>query len=170
MNWAIGQGSMGGRCERSRGKCRMSSLTSSLLHSQNPFNNSRSSSGVSRSEEKISGDETTTDSSRATGRFLRWVFIAFLPTLKLFSGQRSHGQVAASKCPRLAANRTKRLDERGKKATSAPPANLHPSHYCGDSPNPAQRRSTNDKNPPTAFLNREKAGRPKKPLLTPLSS
>src|SRR5260370_25567991 len=112
MKWGSGQGSMGGRCERSRGKCRMSSLTSSLLHSQKPFNSSRSSSGVSRSEEKIFGDETTTDSSRATGRFLRWVFIAFLPTVKLFSGQRIIVQIAASKGPRSAANPATRLDER----------------------------------------------------------
>jgi hypothetical protein len=83
--------------------------------------NSRSSSGVNRSEEKIAGDETTTDSSRAAGRFLRWVFIAFLPTLSYFSGQRSNGLVAASnKCPRSAANRTKRQGERGKKANYSP--------------------------------------------------
>src|SRR2546421_3622538 len=54
MNWAIGQGSSGGRTARSsEGKWRSNTRTSSLLQSQKLVSNSRSSSGVSRSDEKV---------------------------------------------------------------------------------------------------------------------
>jgi hypothetical protein len=61
MNWAIGQGSSGGRQARnSLGKCRRSTLTSSLLQSQKLVSKSLSSSGVSRSDEKVvKGDSAT---------------------------------------------------------------------------------------------------------------
>src|SRR3954463_4291917 len=54
MNWAIGHGSSGGRLARSSvGKWRSSTRTSSLLQSQKLVSSSRSSSGVSRSDEKV---------------------------------------------------------------------------------------------------------------------
>src|SRR6476469_3105899 len=61
MNWAIGQGSSGGRwaCS-SRGKLRKSTRTSSLLQSQKLVNSSRSSSGVSRSDEKVVNEDSAT--------------------------------------------------------------------------------------------------------------
>src|SRR5262245_35774528 len=93
MNWAIGHGSSGGRCCRSRGKCRISTRTSSLLHSQKPVRSSRSSSGVRRSEEKmvVVGSRTTT-SPCAGGRLRRRGFIAVLPHLGWFSGPGSNGE------------------------------------------------------------------------------
>src|SRR5262249_40652391 len=80
MNWAIGQGSNGGRCERNRGKWRIRTRTNSLLHSQKPVSNSRSSSGVSRSEEKIVGEVKEIEFSGASWRVRRCVFIAVLPS------------------------------------------------------------------------------------------
>src|SRR5215216_6166524 len=53
MNWAIGHGSNGGRLARSSGYCRSSRRTSSLLQSQKAASNSRSSSGVRRSDENV---------------------------------------------------------------------------------------------------------------------
>src|SRR5438477_11754247 len=53
MNWAMGQGSSGGRWARRRGKWRSSTRTNSLLQSQKLVSSSRSSSGVSRSDEKV---------------------------------------------------------------------------------------------------------------------
>src|SRR5437868_1293105 len=53
MKLAMGQGSIGGACWRSSRKCRTISLTNSRLVSQKLFRSSRSSSGVSRSEEKV---------------------------------------------------------------------------------------------------------------------
>ena len=54
MNWAIGQGSSGGLgWPAGRGKWRISTRTSSLLQSQKLVRSSRSSSGVSRSDEKV---------------------------------------------------------------------------------------------------------------------
>ena len=63
MNWAIGQGSRGGLLARRSGKCRTSTRIRSVLQSQNPVSNSRSSSGVRRSEEKavIGGSATGAD-------------------------------------------------------------------------------------------------------------
>src|SRR5262249_17988620 len=82
---AIGQGSMGGRCWRNRGKCRISTRTSSLLQSQKLARSSRSSSGVSRSEEKIVvvGSRVAT-SPCAVERLRRRGFIAVLPNLQEF--------------------------------------------------------------------------------------
>src|SRR5687767_4448016 len=81
MNWAIGHGSSGGRCERSLGKKRMRALTSSLLHSQKIAKSSRSSSGVSKSEEKMVVEVSMTIvlSGAFAGRLRRWVFMAVLP-------------------------------------------------------------------------------------------
>src|SRR5438874_5298302 len=53
MNWAIGHGSKGGRLARNWGNCRSKSRTSSLLQSQKLESNSRSSSGVRRSDENV---------------------------------------------------------------------------------------------------------------------
>src|SRR5262245_43341964 len=53
MNWAIGHGSNGGRLARSSGYCRSSRRTHSLLQSQKAASNSRSSSGVRRSDENV---------------------------------------------------------------------------------------------------------------------
>src|SRR5688572_707873 len=83
MNWAIGHGSSGGRCCRKRGKLRISTRTSSLLHSQKPASNSRSSSGVSRSEEKIVVGARATGSPCAGRRLrVRGFMAAFLWYLK----------------------------------------------------------------------------------------
>ena len=57
MNWAIGHGSSGGRCgPQLVGKWRIRTRTSSLLQSQKLVSSSRSSSGVSRSDEKVVGE------------------------------------------------------------------------------------------------------------------
>src|SRR5688500_9752707 len=53
MNWAIGHGSNGGGLARGGGYCRSSRRTSSLLQSQKAASNSRSSSGVRRSDENV---------------------------------------------------------------------------------------------------------------------
>src|SRR5262249_42497306 len=78
----------GGRCARRRGKCRIMTLTSSLLHSQNDANSSRSSSGVSKSDEKmVVGTTETAESSGAAGwRFRRRAFITVFPFVKLSLG------------------------------------------------------------------------------------
>src|SRR5262249_35751180 len=47
---------------------------------QKPVNSSRSSSGVSRSDEKIVGEEKETEFSGASWRVRRCVFIAVLPS------------------------------------------------------------------------------------------
>src|SRR5262245_37115508 len=61
MNWAIGQGSSGGRLAwSSRLYVRTRTRTSSLLQSQKLVSSSRSSSGVSRSDEKVVRDESAT--------------------------------------------------------------------------------------------------------------
>src|SRR6516164_3528954 len=83
MNWAIGQGSCGGRCERSLGKWRIITLTSSVLQSQKPVNNSRSSSGVNKSEEKMVGVAKETVFPGAARRLRRLAFIAVLPNVDL---------------------------------------------------------------------------------------
>src|SRR5262245_40178710 len=76
MNSAIGHGSSGGRCWRSRGKWRINTRTSSLLHSQKLASSSRSSSGVNRSEEKIVVGASDTVSPCAGWRLRRRGFMA----------------------------------------------------------------------------------------------
>ncbi len=78
----MGHGSRGGRCCRKRGKPRISARTSSLLHSQNPPSNSRSSSGVSRSEEKMVVGASETVSPCAGWRLRRRGFMAAIPCLE----------------------------------------------------------------------------------------
>src|SRR5438067_9573831 len=110
MNWAIGHGSSGGRWARSRGKWRIKRRTNSLLCSQNRARSSRSSSGVSRSEEKIVVlGWRGTGSSGATlgaGRLRRWVFIGYLP--KYEANAESGGLRCVSRCrpPGLGGRRT----------------------------------------------------------------
>src|SRR5262252_3163772 len=91
MNWAMGQGSSGGRWARKRGKCRINTRTNSLLCSQKVDRSSRSSSGVRRSEEKmvVGGEPTTIGSTGAGWRFFRWVFMS-RPSPKKVS--RAHGE------------------------------------------------------------------------------
>src|SRR5579884_1347860 len=114
MNWAIGHGSNGGLCERKRGKCRIKSMTNSTLVSQKPVSNSRSSSGVNKSEEKIAGGVKETAGSGAFGwRFRRWVFMVVLPKLRrgntvnpLCPGERlSHAAPHSARLPSLAIRR-----------------------------------------------------------------
>src|SRR5712691_7554868 len=83
MNCAIGQGSMAGRCALNRGKLRIKIFTSSVLQSQKFVKSSRSSSGVSKSEEKIvvGGAETSLSSGRRRLRF--GAFIAMFFPLRL---------------------------------------------------------------------------------------
>src|SRR5216684_9164944 len=83
MNCAIGHGSSGGRCWRSRGKCRMRTRTSSLLQSQKPDSSSRSSSGVSKSDEKTVGvGATATFPVSSADRLRRRGFMTVFPWWK----------------------------------------------------------------------------------------
>src|SRR4051812_40800840 len=81
MNWAIGQGSNGGRLARSCGNCRSSKRTSSLLQSQKLDSNSRSSSGVRRSDENVVRAGVSVKVSPATDDrfFLADFILVFLP-------------------------------------------------------------------------------------------
>src|SRR5262245_26112445 len=91
MNWAIGHGSSGGRFARKCGKCRIKTRTNSLLQSQNVVSSSRSSSGVSNSEEKVVTGVSTiclTDDT-ACFFFRTGDFMAILPRIV----DRGSGQV-----------------------------------------------------------------------------
>src|SRR6266849_5392284 len=81
MNCAMGHGSCGGRCCRRRGKWRMRTRTSSVLQSQKSESSERSSSGVSRSEEKTVVGVTATSfvADFAAGRFSLRDFMRFSP-------------------------------------------------------------------------------------------
>src|SRR5690349_17151865 len=88
----MGQGSRAGRCWRRREKLRISTRTSSLLVSQKSASNSRSSSGVRRSEEKIVVGATGVGSSVTGWRFRRRVFMAIFLFLHLEACQLSSQQ------------------------------------------------------------------------------
>src|SRR4051794_18571248 len=96
MNWAIGQGSIGGECCRRRGKFRFRTRTNSFLHSQKLPSSSRSSSGVKRSEEKIVVGAMETESPCAGWRLRRRGFMASCSPLLLgVSCPRSNGEPAS---------------------------------------------------------------------------
>src|SRR5262245_51369937 len=71
----MGHGSRGGRCWRKFGKWRIRTRTNSLLQSQKLVNSSRSSSGVSRSEENVVRGEIVAALAEAKVRLLRTAFM-----------------------------------------------------------------------------------------------
>src|SRR5260370_1135875 len=83
MNCAMGHGSGAGRCARMRGKCLIRTFTSSVLFSQNVAKSARSSSGVSKSDEKmvVVASKDTFSSGASGGRLRAFVFVvmAVLP-------------------------------------------------------------------------------------------
>src|SRR5262245_35201693 len=80
MNWAIGHGSNGGRLARRCGYWRRRMRTSSLLQSQKAASSSRSSSGVSRSDENVvRAGVSETGSATTAARFFLTDFMAILP-------------------------------------------------------------------------------------------
>src|SRR5438876_386381 len=82
MNWAIGQGSIGGLLARRWRLCRVMTRTNSFLQSQKLDSNSRSSSGVRRSEEKVVRAGVSIVGSRTTvDRFFLADFMTILPRL-----------------------------------------------------------------------------------------
>src|ERR1700692_3715140 len=115
MNWAIGHGSSAGRWARSFGKYRMRALTSSLLHSQKVASNSRSSSGVSKSDEKmVVVVSMATEISGAGWRLQRWVFMAVPSHLRVILEPNSGESRSLTHAPRASNEPHKRRGEREK--------------------------------------------------------